>query len=154
MAGGSLSQTRCATEPTRRMACHPSEARRTSPAARSSRGGGASKASTGDEVAATGTTAGRTSGAQNTVCSPKDPCGSCAKADAPFPPKLRRYFALGAVGDHRLVVPLVVDIATKTFPGDVRDVSILQAFVRLRRPPVECSHCFRPFAQLTKIAAQ
>jgi hypothetical protein len=99
----------------------------------------------GDVVAPTGMTVGRTSGAQKMACSPQDPCGSWAKADTPPPPELRRYFTARAVGDHGLVVVLIVDIATQTFPGDVGNVSILQALVRLRRPPVECSHCFRPF---------
>lgn len=96
-------------------------------------------------AAATRTTVGRTSGAQKTACSLEDPCGSCAKADAPPPPEFRGYLAVRTVGDHRFVIALVVDIATQTFPGDVGDVSTLQALVRLRRPPIECRHCFRPF---------
>jgi hypothetical protein len=98
----------------------------------------------GDVVAPTGMTVGRTSGAQKMACSPQDPCGSWAKADTPPPPEFRGYLAIRTVGDHRFVVTSIVDIATQTFPGDVGDVSILQALVRLRRPPVEFRHCFRP----------
>lgn len=125
------------------MTCHPSEARCTSPTARSSSGRGASPLR-GDVVAATGTTVGRTSGAQKMVCSPQDLSGSWAKADTPPPPEFRRYLSVRTVGDHRLVVAAIIRIATKTFPGDVGDVSILQAPIRVRRPPVEFRHCSRP----------
>ena len=54
------------------------------------------------------------------------------------------HFTIRTVGDHRFVVASIIRIATKTFPGDVGDFSILQALVRLRRPPVEFRHCFRP----------
>jgi hypothetical protein len=42
----------------------------------------------------TGTTAGRTSGAQKIVCSWNDLCGSWAKAEAPSPPEFLGHAAI------------------------------------------------------------
>lgn len=100
----------------------------------------------GDAVIAIGTTIGRTSGAQKTVCCLNDLNGSWAKADAPSPLEFGRHFVIRAVGDHRFVVASVVHAATKTFSGDVGDFGVLSAF-RFRRPPFELRHCVRPIAR-------
>lgn len=81
------------------------------------------------------------------TCSLEDFCGSWAKADTPPPPEFLGHFATWAIRNHRFVVALIVHVHTKPFPGDVSDLSILQALERIWRSPVEFRHCSRPIAR-------
>ena len=88
VSGGSFSQSRCSTPRNRSSACQPSGARRISAPERAFRS--RLKDLPGEDGSAwlRGTTVGRASGAQKTVCSWKDPSGSAAKAEAPSPPEI------------------------------------------------------------------
>lgn len=140
--GGSASHRRCSAPRIRRTACQPSDARRRSPTVRSM--GPTPSTSEDDTDRPIGTTVGRASGAQKIVCVLNDPCGSCAKAEAPSPPETGRHMMDASGPDHLLVVTPIVRIATKVFPGDAGDFGILYALVRLWRSPVEFRHCSDP----------
>lgn len=78
------------------------------------------------------------------VSSPNDRRGSWAKADTPLPPEFGRHLTVLAPRNHRVVIALIIRIATQAFPRDVGNFCILKASVGLRRAPVELRHDFIP----------
>ena len=137
MTGGSLSHTRCSTPRRYSTAYQPSGACRSAPAVNSlslrltrvsAPDGGAGR---------TGITVGKTSGAQNTICSEKDWPGLAAKTKPPF---------LAKLGAHNrglrnaAMVPLIVWIAAQTLPSQSGHLRISSAVVAVRRPPIKPRH--------------
>ena len=98
----------------------------------------------------TGITVGKTSGAQNTVCSEKDWPGLAAKTQ---PPSLPEFGTHCGGPRNAVVVPLIVWIATQTLPGQSGHLRILSAVVAARRPPIKSRHS-RPHFLLQEIATR
>ena len=84
-----------------------------------------------------GITVGKTSGAQNTICSEKDWSGSAAKTQ---PPSLAELGAHSGRLRNAVMVPLIVRIATQAFPGKSGYLCIPRVVVTVRRPPIKPRH--------------
>jgi hypothetical protein len=138
--GGSLSHSRCVVPPNRTTACHPSDARRSSAPVSLVRSNSYRQASI-DERTPAGSTVGRTSGAQKMACVSKGWRGSAAKRK---PPSLSEFFlaqrSRRPATLQRAVIFTIVEIATKTLPGEVSCFGTLQACIGLRRSPIEFRH--------------
>jgi hypothetical protein len=138
--GGCLSHSRCVVPPNRTTACHPSDARRSSAPVSLVRSSSYRQASI-DERTPAGSTVGRTSGAQKMACVSKGWRGSAAKRK---PPSLSEFFlaqrSRRPATLQRAVIFTIVEIATKTLPGEVSCFGTLQACIGLRRSPIEFRH--------------
>src|SRR5882762_2703519 len=150
MTGDSFSHTRCSTPRKCSTAYQPSDACRSSPAVNSpslrltrvsALNGGAGR---------TGITVGKTSGAQNTICSEKDWPGLAAKTQAP---SLAELGAHSGGPRNTVVVPLIVWIATQALPSQSGHLRILSAVIAVRRPPIKSRHS-RPHFLLQEIATR
>src|ERR1700716_1896738 len=132
MTGGSFSHTRCSTPRRYSTAYQPSRAWRSSPALNSSSLRLKRVSALNGSAGRTGITVGKTSGAQNTICSEKDWSGLAAKTQ---PPSLAEHVTHGGGWRDAATVPLIILIATQAFPGKSGDLGALGAIVAARRPP-------------------
>src|SRR5258708_34923756 len=114
MTGGSLTHTRCSTLRRCSTAYQPSGACRSSPAVNSLSLRLTRVSAPNGTAGRTGITVGKTSGAQNTICSEKDWSGLAAKTQ---PPSLAELATHKGGPRNIVVVPLIVWIATQALPS-------------------------------------
>ena len=133
--GSSLSQRRWFAPPSGTIACHPSGARRNSPPANLGRSRSYRPGKAGATAAPTDRTVDRASGAQKMACWSKGFCGSAAKRQPPLPSELR-YRARSLVADQGLIVSLVLAIAAKPFPGNIRRFRFFGVWISFVGSPI------------------